>query len=276
MNQIAKTFFFMFCLGLSSNAVQAMDEATQNVINLVKAAYNGETETVKGLLPTTNPNEFVSTRLLKVKTIPPQSFNALSAASYNGKKGIVELLLNPEPITPKEKININAASNMGYSALWVAANQDHIEIAKLLLEAKANPNQQDKSLENTPLHQAALKDYIDIVKLLLEYKADKNLQNKAGQTPLQVAEFYKRNEIIELLKKETPEENEYELPIEEDETIIEDIVEEEEKEEQETEVEKKKETPKKPSEKIITPTETDLLGSLSKLQQSLLSLTTKL
>ncbi len=61
----------------------------------------------------------------------------------------------------------------------------NIDNTRLLLEAGANPNSQDKSLK-TPLMEAANKD-LETVKLLISYKANPNIQAANGTTALMLA-----------------------------------------------------------------------------------------
>ena len=71
-------------------------------------------------------------------------------------------------------------------------------IAKLLLEAGANPNLQDKA-GNTALFLASQNGFETNVRLLLEMGADRDLQNKEGQTALFCASHRNRPEIVALL-----------------------------------------------------------------------------
>jgi ankyrin repeat protein len=60
--------------------------------------------------------------------------------------------------------------------LHQAAGNGSFDIAKLLLEAKANPNAQ-QSDGNAPPHLASLKGNLTLVLLLLQYGTDPNIQN---------------------------------------------------------------------------------------------------
>jgi ankyrin repeat protein len=83
------------------------------------------------------------------------------------------------------------------SALHSAVITDNIEIAKLLLENKANVNIKD-SYGNTPLWRASHMNP-KIIKLLLDYGADYNIKNNYDVSLLTLFQAYP--DIIKLFKK---------------------------------------------------------------------------
>ena len=89
----------------------------------------------------------------------------------------------------------------GTTALhWI--RNDNVEIAKLLIDKKADVNAKTKEYistkfgktlssptisipdQSTPLHVAVLNNYIKTAKLLIDKKADVNAKNSRGHTPL--------------------------------------------------------------------------------------------
>ena len=85
------------------------------------------------------------------------------------------------------------ARAVGVSTMGIT-HEDHVELApnvtqmaKLLLENKANVNAPDKT-SATPLHRAAGADEVNLVQLLLSHKADTAARDKEGRTPLTWAE----------------------------------------------------------------------------------------
>jgi hypothetical protein len=70
----------------------------------------------------------------------------------------------------------------------------------MLLEADADPNVQDEN-GTTLLHQAVEARNLEIVKLLLVFKANPNLINKDGLTPLDLAEKIGDMRIIDVLRR---------------------------------------------------------------------------
>jgi ankyrin repeat protein len=96
-------------------------------------------------------------------------------------------------------INGSVVAWDGSTALHLATWGDKEDIAKLLIDRKADVNARDK-WGATPLHEAAKQENSTVVKLLLDAKADVNAKDKRGKTPLDWAKESDK-EIIELLKK---------------------------------------------------------------------------
>jgi hypothetical protein len=104
-------------------------------------------------------------------------------------------------------VNVNALTPLNV----VARGWGNAECAKLLLEAKADPNIPDTIAGMTPLHWAAAKANVEIVKLLLAHGANTRLKNSEGKTPLSIVETNnvysasaEKRTIIESLKKAAP------------------------------------------------------------------------
>ena len=123
-------------------------------------------------------------------------------AADEGDLELVQKLLEEEPGL------IYKTSDAGFaSALHFAAKSGHIDVAKFLIEKKADINRKTQS-SRTPLHLACEKGHINMVKLLLYMGADYTLTNfsKYGtvttrQTPKEVAAEFKHTKIVELLDK---------------------------------------------------------------------------
>ena len=77
------------------------------------------------------------------------------------------------------------------------------EVVKTLLDAGADPNGQETLFDQAPLHQVALRsddEGVKISKLLLENGADPLLADVDGDTPLELAKkFWKDQDLIDLL-----------------------------------------------------------------------------
>ena len=86
----------------------------------------------------------------------------------------------------------------GRTALYRAAQNGHNDIAKILIEAGADVNKQDKDWE-TALYRAAVNGHNDIAKILIEAGADVNIQDKDGQTALSRAAWNGHVDIEKIL-----------------------------------------------------------------------------
>ncbi|WAR26287.1 PARPT-like protein [Mya arenaria] len=78
-----------------------------------------------------------------------------------------------------------------YTCLHIAAVNDFVEIAGLMLEmGGAKPDPKDKEMR-TPLHLAVVRQHKRTIELLLNKKADVNAQDKDGNTPLHLSQNVK-------------------------------------------------------------------------------------
>jgi ankyrin repeat protein len=84
-------------------------------------------------------------------------------------------------------------------ALIWAASQNHYQIVKMLLDAHADPNQQDH-LGLTALMEAARSGHTQIVQILLDAHANPDLQSKKGYTALMLAIFNGHLDIARMLE----------------------------------------------------------------------------
>lgn len=132
--------------------------------------------------------------------------HADSAEHSEKKHGLTELHVsafnNSFEKTKKllqNNMNPNIIDELGWTPLHDAAIQGNTEIVKLLLEAGANVNAQDKEDLYTPLHDAARMNHSEIVRLLLACGADTSLKDRWNNTPLNIAQEYKFEEIVDLL-----------------------------------------------------------------------------
>ena len=84
--------------------------------------------------------------------------------------------------------NANRTGRNNLTALWIAAQKGHLDMARALIAAGASIDQVDATNGVTPLWLAAQGGYLDIVKVLIENGANVNFARKAsGVTPLFVA-----------------------------------------------------------------------------------------
>ncbi len=84
--------------------------------------------------------------------------------------------------------DLNAAEGDGLTALHIAAEQGNSQIARLLIDARANVEAKTRLGEYTPLHLAAEGAHVSVVRVLLEAGADvRAITTNTGVTPLHLA-----------------------------------------------------------------------------------------
>lgn len=74
----------------------------------------------------------------------------------------------------------------GFTALYLAAQENSPAICELLLEKGARCNVQGGSQQLTPLHLAAHAGYMAVCCILAEHGADPHLKDSDGDSPLQL------------------------------------------------------------------------------------------
>ncbi|KAK6819477.1 hypothetical protein PG987_015960 [Apiospora arundinis] len=114
---------------------------------------------------------------------------ALYLACEAGNSEMVELLIN------EGKAKVNVTDPFGKTALHATVDAkdrlgERYKIARLLLEAGAEPNTSDRH-KRTPLCTACARGHVELVKVLLDHKADPDRPGQGKRTPL--IEATKRN-----------------------------------------------------------------------------------
>ena len=123
-----------------------------------------------------------------VNHINEKETTALSVASYRGHAKCVEILL-------KYGANHNMVNNA--IPLYCACQNNHLEVARILLLAGANINCVYDN--TTPIIRACYDNNIELVKLLLAHNANIECRDTNGLTPLYCACVDKYYTIVELL-----------------------------------------------------------------------------
>lgn len=112
-------------------------------------------------------------------------------ASHKGRLDLVTFFLN------HEKINKDAVTNQGETALWLACDAGHAPVVQILMQHN-NPNLANhKGI--TPLFMAALRGHHSTVAVLLKHKDINCNASIEGRTPLHVATHYSRVAVVKHL-----------------------------------------------------------------------------
>jgi ankyrin repeat protein len=93
---------------------------------------------------------------------------------------------------------VDAADDLGYTALHWACDKGHAAAASLLLTRGADPNLTDET-GSAPIHLAVAGEHVAVVRALAEHGGtDVNAQDEDGRTPLiQVrAQFYLQGSAV--------------------------------------------------------------------------------
>src|SRR5204862_433013 len=119
-------------------------------------------------------------------------------AAFDGDLKKVKLILEEDK--QFHHIDINKGNEEGgTTSLFVAAENGHLEVVKLLIEYKSVVNTPTKD-GRTPLMGAAGKGCLEVVQLLLQNGADINCK-WYGRTAVEVAHDAGEKKILNLLKE---------------------------------------------------------------------------
>src|SRR5262245_58089552 len=118
--------------------------------------------------------------LLLLSISPPGADVRLAEEAKEGNVAEVRALLS-------QQVDVNSAQGDGMTALHWAAYRDDVEMAGLLLEAKANPECETRVGGVTPLILAARNGSAPLIAALLKAGADPSRSATTGATPLMSA-----------------------------------------------------------------------------------------
>ena len=88
--------------------------------------------------------------------------------------------------------------NRQETALWVAAENGHLDVVGYLSEQGADKNKANR-YEVTPLTIASCNGHLDVARYLLKQGVDRDKANNSGWTPLHAAAMFSHVEIVMLL-----------------------------------------------------------------------------
>ena len=115
----------------------------------------------------------------------------ISASRDNDLVALEELLQRPR--------NPNVANKDGKTPMFRAAEQGHVQLMELLLEAGAMTDEPEFALGQTPMSTAAQNGCLDVVRFLAEVGAAKDQAANYGATPLWVAAENGHLDIVRFL-----------------------------------------------------------------------------
>ncbi|HEU4694712.1 MAG TPA: ankyrin repeat domain-containing protein [Vicinamibacterales bacterium] len=98
----------------------------------------------------------------------------------------------------KQRANVHAVENDGFTALHWAAQRDNRQLVNLLLDAGADPRA-DSRYRVTPLYLAALNGSASVIARLLDSGVDPNSTAHEGQTTLMTAALAGKADAVRLL-----------------------------------------------------------------------------
>jgi ankyrin repeat protein len=154
--------------------------------DVFEASALGDLETVRNLVG--DDRELVN-------AFAADGFYPLGLAAFFGHRAIVEFLLSNGA-----DLKTAARNPQKVTALHAAVARRDLEIAKMLVEAGADPNaRQEQGF--APLHDAAANGNAPLVELLLTHGALADAKTDDGKTPADMAAERGHKEVVERLRK---------------------------------------------------------------------------
>ena len=136
--------------------------------------------------------EFFTINPKSVDALNDRESSPLTLAAYYNNLAVAKYLINKVD-------NINGNSKDG-TPLMAAAVKGHIEIAKALVEAGADPNLTDAN-GATALHYAVLFNNQELATVLMDANASAFMKNDSGQSPLGFAKMHNDKTLNTILNK---------------------------------------------------------------------------
>ena len=119
------------------------------------------------------------------------SISPLMCACFGGHVEVVRLLLDA-------RANMDWTDVDNATPIFLASQENRVEVVRLLLEAKADKDRADLCGQ-APIHVASKRGHVQVVRLLLEAKADKDSATGFGATPMSMAWEKGHAEVAQLL-----------------------------------------------------------------------------
>jgi ankyrin repeat protein len=165
--------------GAKVNACDASDHATA----LMLCAQNGHVGAAERLIAAG----------ADVNAVMDGGWTALTLACDNGHGGVARVLLS------HGNAEVDAKLDSGWTALMLASARGHRDAALALLDAKADANLRAHESHETALTAACRGGHTAIAQLLVEHGADVHAKTLEGRTPWELAEAYRKLELVQTL-----------------------------------------------------------------------------
>ncbi|KMQ96826.1 ga-binding protein subunit beta-2 [Lasius niger] len=120
--------------------------------------------------------------------------SALHLAAQNNHIETAEVLL-------RAGISRDARTKVDRTPLHMAAYEGHHQMVQLLLSYGADVDSRDM-LKMTPLHWAVEREHVDVMSILLDHGADTNATSKFHKTPISLALEHDRLDLVDILQQQ--------------------------------------------------------------------------
>lgn len=143
-------------------------------------------------------------------------YSPLMHAVKQGNAELVRILLDAkaspdiprqvtyESVDGRPRTTYSSGHIIGTDPIYMATKAKNVEIVRMLLEAKADPNVSDLS-KHTPLWLAVEAQYVEIVRLLLAARASLNVKDRQGESLIDMAKRIKSDpQILQMLSEAKP------------------------------------------------------------------------
>ncbi|XP_069701578.1 uncharacterized protein [Periplaneta americana] len=154
---------------------------------LLRAAEKGKLDVVKVLFI---PN-------FDIDICDKYNDNLLHYAVRSGNLSLITFVVD---VLRRSGRSLDARNHVLETPLWWAAKSGQVLIAELLLQCGSSVKVRDSVCGYTPLHIAAREGHLPIVQSLLQYGANVSSRDEFGRTPAEVAHWYKKTSVSDLLR----------------------------------------------------------------------------